>query len=388
MEALGAATVIATDKTGTITKNEMSIIHVHFNGKDYNVTGTGYDPKGEIFDVNGNKVSKENLADDKIFFLSGFLSSTGKVNPPDKFHTTWYAIGDPTESAFSTLLLKAGYDITSIEESYKTMQVFPFDSFRKRISIIRQHKGKIIAFIKGSVESLLAISHKAIGKDEVREFSVEEKEQLLNQSKVYASQSKRIIAIGYKNLSLKENYDIDEVENDIVFAGYVTMIDPPHEEAPEAIKTAFKAGMKIFMITGDNEITARAIADSVGMRDPNGNLPEVINDKMLQQLNDGELKNYFNDRTLIFSRVSPVDKLRIVSLLKSYGEVVAVTGDGVNDTLSLKKADIGVVMGKNGSKVAQEASGIVLLDDNFSNNYFSNKRRSDNLCEPKKNSTC
>ncbi len=366
VEALGAATVIASDKTGTITKNEMSIIHTHFNGKDYNITGTGYEPKGEIFDINGIRTYKENLADDKIFFLSGFLSSTGKVNPPDKFHKNWYAIGDPTESAFSTLLLNAGYEITNAETAYPIIQVFPFNSFRKRISIVRRHNNKHIAFVKGSIETVLEISESIVIKGEVRNFYPDEKEQLLNQSKVYASEAKRIIAIGYKDVAPKEDYTIDEVEKDIVFAGFVTMIDPPHEEVPAAIQVAFKAGLKLIMITGDNEITARAIANSIGMFDEAGNLPKLINDKQLNQLSDEELKQLFKQRTLIFSRVSPVDKLRIVSLLKDSGEVVAVTGDGVNDTLSLKKADIGVAMAKTGSKVAQEAASIVLLDDNFS----------------------
>ncbi|WP_018616672.1 cation-translocating P-type ATPase [Segetibacter koreensis] len=366
VEALGAATVIATDKTGTITKNEMSIIHAHFNGKDFTIASTGYEPKGEIFDVNGTRVFKDNLSDEKIFFLSGFLSSTGKVNPPDKFHASWYAIGDPTEVAFSTLMMKAGFDITETEAAYSIIQIFPFDSFRKRISIVRKHKGKHIAFIKGSIESMVEISARTIIKGVVREFYPEEKEQLLNQAKVYASQSKRIIAIGYKDLEVKQQYSLQETENDIVFAGYATMIDPPHEEVPDAFKTAFKAGLKVVMITGDNEITARAIADSIGMHESDGRLPEVINDKMLKNLRDDEIKQFFKNRTLIFSRVSPDEKLRIVSLLKSSGEVVAVTGDGVNDTLSLKKADIGVAMAKNGSKVAQEAASVVLLDDNFS----------------------
>jgi Ca2+-transporting ATPase len=366
VEALGAATVIASDKTGTITKNEMSIIHAHFNGRDFTIAGTGYEPKGEIFDVNGTRVFKDNLSDEKIFFLSGFLASTGKVNPPDKFHKSWYAIGDPTESAFSTLLLKAGFDMAETEAAYPTIKIFPFDSFRKRVSIVRRHKGKQIAFIKGSLESLLQIAERTIVKGEVRSFYPEEKEQLLNQSKVYASQSKRIIAIGYKDLQEQPQYGLEEIENDIVFAGYATMIDPPHEEVPDALKIAFKAGLKVVMITGDNEITARAIAARIGMCKEDGSLPQVINDQMLRELGDNELKQYFKNRSLIFSRVSPVDKLRIVSLLKSSGEVVAVTGDGVNDTLSLKKADIGVAMAKNGSKVAQEAASIVLLDDNFS----------------------
>ncbi len=366
VEALGAANVIASDKTGTITKNEMSIIHAHFNNRDFTITGTGYEPKGEIYDVNGTRFTKDSLGDEKIFFLSGFLSSTGKVNPPDKYHPYWYAMGDPTECAFGTLLLKAGYNMQETEKDYPRLQLFPFDSFRKRISIVREHKGKCIVFSKGSIESLLSISSKIISNSDERNFYPEEKELLLNEAKVFASQAKRIIAIGYKDLPEKRHYDLHEAESDIVFAGFVTMIDPPNAEVKDAVSTAYKAGLKVFMLTGDNEITARAVAESIGMTSNDGNLPMVISDKALQGMNDDEVKKYFNQTSLIFSRVSPHDKLRIITLLKDDGAIVAVTGDGVNDVLSLKKSDIGVAMGKSGSKVAQEAASMVLLDDNFS----------------------
>ncbi len=366
VEALGSATVIATDKTGTITKNEMTIINAYFNAKDYIITGTGYEPKGEVFDVNNSKISQNNLGDEKVFFLSGFLSSTGKINPPDKYHKQWYPLGDPTECAFSTLLMKAGFNIEEEEKQYPRIQLFPFDSFRKRSSIIREHKGKCICFIKGSIESLLEISDKIIVNGQVRAFYPEEKEQLLNTSKVFASEAKRIIAIGYKDLETKKQFELAEAEGNIVFAGFVTMIDPPHEEIAAAIKATFDAGLKVIMITGDNEITARSVAGQIGMLTINGDLPEVINEKELKKLSDEEIKQHLNQRCVIFSRVSPDEKLHIVTLLKEKGEIVAVTGDGVNDTLSLKKADIGVAMGKNGSKVAQEAASIVLLNDNFS----------------------
>ncbi|TAE18840.1 MAG: cation-transporting P-type ATPase [Bacteroidetes bacterium] len=361
VEALGSATVIASDKTGTLTKNEMSIIHTHFNGKDFTITGTGYEPKGEILNIDGERVTKDNLDHEKVFFLAGFLASTGKVNAPDQYHPHWYAVGDPTECAFGTLALKAGYDLQETELAYPRLQLFPFDSFRKRVTIIREHKGKTIAFIKGSIESLLEISNKVIAHGQARDFYPEEKEQLLNEAKAFASQAKRIIAIGYKDLAKEDAVGKQEdVEQNITFAGFATMIDPPHEEVHEAIQSAYKAGLKVIMITGDNEITARAVGELVGMQ-----VGEVINETKLKAMTDAELKTHFNQASVIFSRVSPTEKLRIVSLLKETGEIVAVTGDGVNDVLSLKKADIGVSMGRVGSKVAQEASNMVLLNDNF-----------------------
>jgi Ca2+-transporting ATPase len=312
VEALGSATVIASDKTGTLTKNEMSIIHTHFNGKDFTITGTGYEPIGEILDLNGEKVSQKKLEQEKLFFLAGFLSSTGKVNPPDKHHAHWYAVGDPTECAFSTLALKAGYNLQDLDLAYPRLQLFPFDSFRKRVTIIREYEGKTVAFIKGSIESLLEISTQIISHGQVRDFYPEEKEQLLNQAKVFASQAKRIIAIGYKssltpkegtshsNPSLKEKessplqkrealneaFSQEEVEQNITFAGFATMIDPPHEEVHEAIQSAYRAGLKVIMITGDNEVTARAIGEHVGMQ-----VTEVINDTKLKAMTDEEFQS-------------------------------------------------------------------------------------------------
>ena len=366
VEALGAATVIASDKTGTITKNEMTITHCYLNGENYTITGTGYEPTGEILDVDSHVLNKDNLEDLKVFFLNGYLSSTGKINPPDKYHPTWYPIGDPTECAFSTLILKAGYDLEDIALGYKRLQLFPFDSVRKRVSIIREHKGKHISFIKGSIESILEASTTLIVNGEEKELTASDKKHFLEIAEVHAAEAKRVIAIAYKDLPTKDKYTIEEAETNIVFAGFVVMIDPPHEQVAEAIATAFGAGMKVIMITGDNEITAKAIANQIGMFNADKTLPEVINDQTLKGMSDADIKKRLGARTLIFSRVSPDEKLKIISLLKKRGDVVAVTGDGVNDTLSLKKADIGIAMGLKGSKVAQEAASMVLLNDDFS----------------------
>ncbi len=365
-QTLGSATVIASDKTGTITKNEMTITGCHFNGMAFSVSGLGYMPKGEILDEQGQVLKKESLGDMKAFFLSGFLSSTGKINPPDKYHPGWYCIGDPTEASFAALAMKAGYSLEEVNNDYPPVKSFGFDSFRKRAAIIRTHKGKVISFVKGSLESVLATSMKIISNGNVKELAETQKKEILAMSAAFAENALRIIAIAYKDLDSKYDYTIEDAEQDLTFAGFVTMFDPPHEEVKEAIASVFKAHMKVFMITGDNEVTAKAIAKNIGLMNENNEFPDVINGASLQNMNNEEVCSSFCKRAVIFSRVSPDDKFRIVDLLKQQGEIVAVTGDGVNDTLSLKRADIGVAMGLSGSKVAQEAANIILLDDNFS----------------------
>ena len=365
-QTLGSATVIASDKTGTITKNEMTITGCHFNGITFSVSGLGYMPKGEILDEQGQVLKKESLGDMKAFFLSGFLSSTGKINPPDKYHPGWYCIGDPTEASFAALAMKAGFSLEEVHKDYPLVKSFGFDSFRKRAAIIRTHKGKVISFVKGSLESVLEASTKIISNGNVRELMGTQKHEIISMSAAFAENALRIIAIAYKDLDGNDDYTIEDAEQDLTFAGFVTMFDPPHEEVKEAIESVFKAHMKVFMITGDNEVTAKAIAKNIGLMNENNEFPDVINGASLQKMSDAEACSSFRKRAVIFSRVSPDDKFRIVDLLKRQGEIVAVTGDGVNDTLSLKRADIGIAMGLSGSKVAQEAANIILLDDNFS----------------------
>lgn len=365
-QTLGSATVIASDKTGTITKNEMTITGCHFNGMTFSVSGLGYMPKGEILDEQGKALKKESLGDMKAFFLSGFLSSTGKINPPDKYHSGWYCLGDPTEASFATLAMKAGFSLEEVQKDYPLVKSFGFDSFRKRAAIIRTHKGKVISFVKGSLESVLAASTRIISNGNIKELAETQKHEIISMSAAFAENALRIIAIAYKDLDGKDDYTTEDAEQDLIFAGFVSMFDPPHEEVKEAIESVFKAHMKVFMITGDNEVTAKAIAKNIGLMNENSEFPDVINGTSLQKMSDAEVCSSFRKRALIFSRVSPDDKYRIVDLLKKQGEIVAVTGDGVNDTLSLKRADIGVAMGLSGSKVAQEAANIILLDDNFS----------------------
>ncbi|MEO8146563.1 MAG: cation-transporting P-type ATPase, partial [Bacteroidia bacterium] len=365
-QTLGSATVIATDKTGTITKNEMTITGCYFNGSSFTVSGLGYEPKGEILNEQGKSLNKESLGDMKVFFLSGFLSSTGRINPPDKYHPTWYCIGDPTEASFATLVIKAGFTLEEIEKDYPLVKSYGFDSVHRKAAIIRTHNDKVISFVKGSLESVLEASSKIILNGATKELTAEQRQQIISASAPFAENALRNIAIAYKDLETKNDYTIDDAESGLTFAGFVSMFDPPHEEVHHAIETVFKAHIKVFMITGDNEVTAKAIANKIGLMNENNEFPQVINGSALKDMSDEQVCAVFNKRAVIFSRVAPDDKFRIVDLLKKQGEIVAVTGDGVNDTLSLKKADIGVAMGLNGSKVAQEAANMILLDDNFS----------------------
>jgi Ca2+-transporting ATPase len=370
VETLGATTVIGSDKTGTITKNEMTITHGYMDGRVFEVGGEGYDPKGSIFE-NGKRLSPKVLDGIKGFFLDGFLASNGRVNPPDHSHPHWYAIGDPTEAAFTPLAIKAGLDPAQLEKKYPLIMELPFDSDRKRMVIVRKHKSQLIGYMKGGLESVLAVcTHISKGGRAIL-LSDAEKKGLMKKGDEFATQALRVIALAYRDFPKDaKRFSIRESERDFVFAGFVTMLDPPRFGVKEAFAEAYDAHLRILMITGDNALTAKAIAKRIGMRSENGEVPLFTGDQM-RQFSDAELKRSLKSQSIIFSRVSPHDKFRIVSLLKQMGEVVAVTGDGVNDTLSLKKADIGVAMGKVGSEVAREASEIVLLDDNFRTIVFA-----------------
>ncbi len=353
VETLGSTTVICSDKTGTITQNEMTITHAYINGRSLEVTGHGYNPKGEIQE-NGKALKYRDLEPIKQFFQDGFLASNGSAHKPDKEHDSWYALGDSTEAAFTPFAIKAGLDPDALERKYKVVHELPFDSDRKRMTIIREHKGKHIAYMKGGLTAVL----------DACDISEKEKKKLKEEVKSYSTRALRVIALAYRDLDVNDNnYSVEKTEHSFTFAGFVAMIDPAKPGVKEAIQRAYDAQIRVMMITGDGPTTAKAIAESIGMKD--GPELTVKTGDEIKQMTDDKLKKLMRQQSVVFSRVSPEDKYRLITLLKEMGEVVAVTGDGVNDTLSLKKSDIGVAMGKLGSEVAKEASEIVLLDDNF-----------------------
>ena len=365
VETLGSTTIICSDKTGTLTKNEMTIVRCYSQGRLFEVTGNGYNPKGEILE-NGKKLDKQTKEDLKQFFEDGFLASNGRTEPPDKHHKGWYALGDPTEAAFTPLAIKAGLKPKDLDKRFPMIHEIPFDSDRKRMTIIRKHKGKLIGYMKGGLESVLSVcTHMRINNETIK-LDEKMKKQILGEGERFAKQALRVIALAYRDFPSSEGAkSISRMrEEKFIFAGFAAMIDPPRIGVKEAIQNTYDAHIRITMITGDNAITAEAIAKQIGMNNGKEAIP-VYTGNQVKKLRDSSLKKILKEKSVIFSRVSPEDKFRIVSLLKKSGDVVAVTGDGVNDTLSLKKSDIGVAMGKMGSDVAKESADIVLLDDNF-----------------------
>ena len=360
VETLGSTTVICSDKTGTITSNEMTIVQCWVNGRDFHLTGDGYDPAGDIRE-NEKPLSPQELESIKQFFEDGFLASNGRTHPPDEQHRTWYAIGDPTEAAFTPLAVKAGLNPEDLEERFPLIHELPFDSDRKRMTMIREHKKQIIGYMKGGLASVLECCDRINLNGNIQALTEIERNNIIAHGQEFSTQSLRVIALAYRDFPAKqEDFQIAPTEKEFIFAGLVAMLDPPRRGVEEAIQAVKDAHVRLIMLTGDTPETAKAIAERIGMGHE-----QVLTGMEMKKLPDEELKKILHEGSHIFSRVSPADKYRIVNLLKQMGEVVAVTGDGVNDTLSLKKADIGVAMGKLGSDVAKEAAEIVLLDDNF-----------------------
>ena len=340
VEALGSVTVICADKTGTMTTNEMTVRKIWVPSKTIEVTGVGFEPKGDFLIKNRKaELSEKNL--------SLLLSIADKCNDAIlKEESTWRIIGDPTEGALKVVAKKAG-----IANSDDRISEIPFSSERKIMTTIHKRGKNYIAYSKGAPEKIISICSKFDG----RKFDKKEKDKVMSVVKKFAAEGLRVLAFSYRDL---KNYKVSNVESDMRFVGLAAMIDPPRRETKEAIRLCKQAGIKVLMLTGDYEITAKAIADEIGLKG------KSITGENLNSMSDKELEEIV-DEIAIYSRVSPQDKLRIVTLLRKKGHIVAVTGDGVNDAPALKKAEIGIAVGMKGTDVAKEASDMILLDDNF-----------------------
>lgn len=364
VETLGATHIICTDKTGTLTKNEMTVQKILIGGQEFEVTGVGYEPKGEVKDQTDKTIDTTPL---QLFFKTGVLASNARVNPPDSEHPNWYSIGDPTEAALITLGEKVGFKPDQLDEQYHELREYPFDAVRKRMSSVRKEDGKIVLYAKGAAQSLLERCTMIWDGKNTRPITGEDKEFIKAKDDEFASLALRNIAFATRELSeFSEKMPMDEAEQKLIFLGLAAMIDPPREEVKEAMDVAAKAHIRVIIITGDYALTAQAIAKRIGMGGSNGEKEiTVVTGKELESISDIALLQKLIHTNLIFARTSPENKLRIVTLLKKAGEIVAVTGDGVNDAPALKKADIGVAMGKTGTEVAKDSAEIILLDDSF-----------------------
>jgi Ca2+-transporting ATPase len=365
VETLGSTTVICTDKTGTLTKNEMTVRSVWFNRKKYEITGLGYEPKGEIKDETGNTLTQNQIDKIEVLMDTATMASNAEIHKPDDQHDIWYPIGDPTEAALVTMSTKLGTRSPIEDEENPEIQEFPFDSKRKMMSSVRKFGEKTSLTVKGSTNSTLLVSKYIYKNGKAKLLTKDDENQIKTVNEKYSEEGLRVLAIARRDLKPQKNeYKIEDVEKDLTFLGLVAMIDPAKEGVKEAIKEACDAGIRIIMITGDHAITARAIGKDIGLSVEWEK--DIFTGVELNKMDDQKLKTVLKgNQSIIFSRVDPADKLRIVKILEEEGEIVAVTGDGVNDAPALRRAHIGVAMGKRGTDVAKEASRLVLLDDSF-----------------------
>jgi len=363
VETLGSTTVICSDKTGTLTKNEMTVTKVTTNNRQTSISGAGYAPEGE-FTENGSTIDPTSDDNLELLLRIGALNNDAHIQQNEG---AWVCFGDPTEGALLVAAMKAGMDVSQLKESYPRVAELPFDSARKRMTTIhRTPEGELVAYVKGAPEILMERSNGLLVGDSVRTVTVEDLKKNREEMDSMAAEALRVLAFAYKQLP--DDYDltdldVEEVEDDLIFVGMQGMIDPAREEVPLAIRTAQEAGIRSIMVTGDHRITAVAIAKEIGIlgEQTEGSVVEGIEiESMSDEMLDDMIEN-----VRVCARVSPEHKMRIAQSLKRLGHIVAMTGDGVNDAPALKAADIGVAMGIKGTDVTKEASDMVLEDDNF-----------------------
>jgi magnesium-transporting ATPase (P-type) len=362
VQTLGSVTMICTDKTGTITRGEMTVTKIWVNGKVIDVSGVGYEPTGDFTSGNAPIAKVDSYGIEKLLEISA-LCNSAKLEPPSDNNRSWSVVGDPTDGALLVAALKYGLSVKSMLVEKPTVRVIPFDSRRKMMTTIHSYDGKVLVYTKGGARSILSICNRTMLGDKIETLTKEHLASVEEKIREFASEGLRIIAASYKELSEDQLSEVDDVERDMIFVGLVAMKDPPRSEVPEAVKVARQANIQVTIITGDYGPTAQAIAEEVGIVEPHNS--RIIRGVDLDCLSDQQIYDEVKKASVIFSRVSPEQKLRIVKALKQHGEIVAVTGDGANDAPSLKEADIGVAMGLSGTDVAREAADMVLLDDSF-----------------------
>jgi Ca2+-transporting ATPase len=379
VETLGSTTVICSDKTGTLTQNEMTLTHIWVDGKHLSITGTGRTLSGE-FQENGQLVDLEAYPAVRTALWVGALNNDSEliISGASDEEQTYRMTGDPTEGALIVAAAKAGALPRPLHQSYPRVQEVPFDSERKRMITIHKigeskpedfspfyhhETGGYVVAIKGAPDVVLNLcTHYQQIEDIPAPLTEEQRMRVLNANDVMTQQALRVLGVAFKvSPSMPIMEDLDELEEGMIFVGLVGMIDPPRPEVAPALAKAIRAGVRTIMITGDFSNTARAIAEAIGLLKPGH---QVLSSVELDALDDEQLRQQVK-YTDVFARVSPQHKLRIVDALRDDGEVVAMTGDGVNDSPSIKRANIGVAMGITGTDVAKESADMVLTDDNY-----------------------
>lgn len=355
VETLGAVTVICSDKTGTLTRNEMTVRSVSTSAHVFDITGAGYDPHG-VISQDGNDVHMQDRSIIEEAMRGAVLCNDSSI---EQVNTEWRVQGDPMEGALLVAGLKTGLDLGSESKDYPRTDLIPFESEHRFMATLHHsHQGEAFIYLKGAPERVLEM---CVSQRTYEGEQPLDKTYWLSRINKLADQGLRVLAIATKPVASDQlELTFSDVDNGLTLLCLFGLIDPPREEAVKAIETCFRAGIKVKMITGDHGITARAIARQLKLN----NADDILTGKDLELLNDDELRKRVLDVD-VFARVNPEHKLRLVRLLQELGCVVAMTGDGVNDAPALKRADVGTAMGKNGTEAAKEAAEMVLADDNF-----------------------
>lgn len=358
VEALGQANVLAIDKTGTITKNEMMVKKVYVAGKIFDILGNGYEPKGEVRFENQNIDPLSHLDLLLSARVAGYGADSNVVF--DEKAGMWKTAGDPTEAALEIFAEKLGCHKNDLESEYPNVLERPFDYETKYHLVVRKVGNKHFLSVVGAPESVLSLCEKILENGKFLKMTPERKQKMEEIFLEFSRQGLRVLAFAYDKAVNMENLKVEKLPP-LVFGGFFGIEDTIRENVQDAVASARGAGIKIVMITGDHKTTAKAIAKSAGIYSEGD---EIITGEELNKLSEKELSEKLF-KTTIFARVSPAEKFKIIQLFKKQGNIIAMTGDGVNDAPSLVAADLGVAMGKIGTEVAKEAADIVLLDDNF-----------------------
>ncbi len=351
IETLGSVTVICTDKTGTLTRDEMTVRKVFAAGQLLGVSGAGYEPAGE-FTRNGSPVDPPGALLEAL--RAAALASDARLLPGET-DGQWQLRGDPTEGALVVAAAKAGLDRGELEQRFPRVDEIPFSSESKRMTTLHETEDGVVAYAKGAPEVILASCTRQLDASGETELDAEAREALLHAAEQLAGEALRVLAVARRPAA-----SVGNAEHDLTFLALVGLIDPPRPEARDAVETCVEAGVTPVMITGDHPLTAEAIARELGILTDG----RAVTGSELDAMDDAELDDAV-EAIQVYSRVSPLHKLRVVTALQARGHSVAMTGDGVNDAPALKKADIGVAMGVTGTDVAKEAAAMTLTDDNF-----------------------
>jgi P-type Ca2+ transporter type 2C len=363
MDTLGHTSVICTDKSGTLTQNQMTVRSVWLAGQRLRVSGVGYEPRGDFAPQPVGRLQADLLA----LLHAAWLCNNSRLNPPTPERPRWTSLGDQTEVALRVLALKGSLDEAQLNARYPRLHELPFDARRKRMCTLHRNGAGEVAFVKGAPKEVLQLCTRILIDGEARELDDATRAAILAANDADARHALRVLALARRELPAASArragaYTSEKIECDLTFLGLASMMDPPRPDVAAALKTCHAAGIRLVMITGDYGLTAESVARRIGLLSTPQ--PRIMTGAEVDELTDEELKAALEDE-IIFARMAPEHKLRVVAAFQQRGEVVAVTGDGVNDAPALRKADIGIVMGLTGTDVAKEAANVIITDDQF-----------------------